>query len=79
MVRFTVCWSSPAGLEATQVKAPGAENNQTAILRDVCCDVEIMIMCRKMLSDCDKGGFLAMIMSSCVGACVVLTVPLFFL
>ena len=27
MTRSTVCWASPAGLEATQVKEPGTETN----------------------------------------------------
>lgn len=72
MVRSTVCWASPAGLEATQVKTPRAGNNQTVILPDVCCDVAIMIIWRKMLCYWDKGAFFpVMIMSFCVWACVI--------
>lgn len=79
MVRSTVCWASPAGLEATQVKAPGAENNQPVILRDVCCDVQIMIMWGKRCGFEIRVVFLVVIMSCCVWACVVATGPLFFL
>lgn len=31
MARSTVCWASPAGLEATQVKAPGTENKKIIV------------------------------------------------